>query len=101
MTTLKELSNQFNLNIKENSPMAKINIGEYTFTDMDDSTPYIKKFTNKNNPNILLKINEDHDNILLFQRQPDNTVNATNWSLRTNKILHRKFGNAEEIFKNK
>ena len=101
MTTINEILEKFNIKYKEkfHETIGKTDIGDYTFTDIDTSTPFIINFTDKNNPNILLRINEDRDNIVLFIKQPDNTVEATNWLLRTDKVIHRTFEDGSQFFK--
>lgn len=102
MTTINEIFKKFNIKRTEkfHETIGKTDIGNYTFTDIDTSTPLIKDLTNKNNPDVLFRVNEDRDNMVLFLRQSDGTVKATNWVLGQDKVIHRTFEDGSQFFKN-
>ncbi len=101
MTTITEIFKKFNIKRTEKfyETIGKTDIGDYTFTDINTSTPFITDFTNKNNPNVILRVNEDRDNMVLFLKQPDNTVKATNWVLGRDEVIHKTFEDSSQFFK--
>ena len=60
MTTVKEIYDQVNVPVKDRhnkESIRGIDIGNYTFTDMDDNPDtYIHDFSNKDNPSIIVRI---------------------------------------------
>ena len=100
MTTINEIFKKFNIKRTEKfqETIGKTDIGNYTFTDIDTSTPFIKDFTNKNNPHILFRVNEDKDTMILYIEQPDKTVKATTWLLRNNDKIQKTFPPGNKFF---
>lgn len=58
-----------------------MDIGNYTFTDVDHSYEFVWDFINKNDPNIVLRIHEDRGMIILFKKTGDK-VETTTWTPR-------------------
>ncbi len=80
MTTLRELSKLKN-DDSWNFPvdLLDIDIGDYSFTEVKETHLFIYLFTNKNEPNIALKYNDDRNCVLLYVLNDDDTVNVTSW----------------------
>ncbi len=94
MTTVKEVCDQFKIPERDrySDLVENINIGDYTFTDMnDDMDLRVTDFTNKNNPNIILRINHDRAVVTLFKILNDTDVDVTSWRYgdKVNKIFPR------------
>lgn len=84
MTTVKQILDQFTDKHWERYPdnVEDIDIGDYTFTDFERSKDgFIRTFTNKDDPNTILRINDDRVSIVLCLIQPDDTVKVTSWRM--------------------
>ena len=86
MTTLKEISENLNIDKEYDFPpnMMDIDIGDYTFTDVKqyDKDGFVYLYSNKDNPRVKLIFNEDRMAVVLYELQDDNnTVKATSWRL--------------------
>ena len=81
MVFLKELSKQ--LNLPENCDFIgienEIDIGEFTFTNYKKIGKYLVKFTNWDNPNIILLNNRGVLAIILYELNDSDNVDATLW----------------------
>ena len=80
MTTLRELSKLKN-DDSWNFPvdLLDIDIGDYSFTEVKETHLFIYLFTNKDEPNIALRYNDDRNCVLLYVLNDDDTVNVTSW----------------------
>ena len=58
-----------------------LDIGDYTFTDMNKPDPFVGDFTNKSNPDILFRIHEDRMSFILYKKLDDGRVDVTTWRL--------------------
>ena len=102
MVFLKELSKQ--LNLPENCDFLgiqnEIDIGEFTFTDYKKIGESLVKFTNVDNPNIILLNNRGAIAIILYELDDSDYVDATLWINRekTKKRIPKDRIN-KEIFK--
>lgn len=74
--------------------MENVDIGNHTFTDMEEKYDgYVLEFTNKNDPNTVLRLNDDRMAVLLLEIRDDNKVNATSW--RAGKTFNKTFTREE------
>ena len=89
MTTLNEIYNQFNIPEDERLNPPDFDIGDYQFTDMNKPDPFVWDFTDKNNPNIMFRINEDRLAFTLYKKLNDKQVDVTTW--RLGKKIHKVF----------
>lgn len=81
MTTVKEILDQFNTLFRYTEKVESIDIGKYTFDEGHiDKTGYIMEFTNSENPDVWLKINDDNIAIVLIKKIDDETVEVTSWN---------------------
>ena len=94
MVKVKEILDQFKIPVEERYPdeMENVDIGNHTFTDkreLDDG--FILELTDKNNPNVILRLNDDRMSVVLLEVQNDNQVRATSWR------MGKKFNNTFPI----
>lgn len=86
MTTLEEISKlNYDDSWNFSLDMLNIDIGNYTFTDVVETHPFIYLYTNKEKPNIALRYNQDRNCVLLYVLNEDNTVKVTSWCSGNNK----------------
>lgn len=90
MTTIKQVFDQFDVpaNQRFHPKVESIDIGDYTFTDMNKPDPFVWDFTSKDNPNIYLRLNEDRNSVVLFKLNDDDSVTATSW-IHNEKITRK------------
>lgn len=81
MTTLKQIFDKLNIPQKQRVGPQNLDIGDYTFTDVDHSYDFVWDFINKNNPHIVLRIHEDRGMVILYKEEGDK-VEATTWTPR-------------------
>jgi len=84
MVKVKEILDQFKIPVEErySDEMENVDIGNYTFTDMvEKDMGYIREFTSKDDPNTVLRLNDDRMNVLLLEIQDDDNVQATSWRM--------------------
>ncbi len=82
MTTIKQILDKFNALYRYSEKVENINIGDYTFNKAYiDNTGYIMEFTNTENPDVWLRINDDRIAILLIQRINEEEVKVTSWRM--------------------
>ena len=90
MVFLKELSKQ--LNLPEDCDFIgiqnEIDIGDFTFTDYKKIGKRLVKFTNRDNPDIILLNNTGVIAIILYEFDGTSHVDATMWRMGT-KIKKR------------
>ncbi len=101
MTTLRELSKLKN-DDSWNFPvdLLDIDIGDYSFTEVKETHLFIYLFTNKDEPNIALRYNDDRNCVLLYVLNDDDTVNVTSWvtgGYKAEDVLNKE--RFEKLFK--
>ena len=89
MTTVKEIYNQFNVPDDQRMYPLDLDIGDYTFTDINKPDPFVWDFTNKTNPDILFRIQEEKMFFRLYKKLDDGRVDVTTW--RLGKKMHKIF----------
>ncbi len=96
MVKVKEILDQFKvpLEYRYSDEMENVNIGNHKFTDMKEKdNGYILEFTSKDDPNTVLRLNDDRMAVLLLEIQDDDMVQATSW--RMGKKFSKKFTRQE------
>ena len=93
MTTVNEIYDQFNIPSDQRMRPVDIDIGDYTFTDLNKPDPFVWDFTNKSNPNIIFRVHEDRLSFILYKKLDDGRVDVTTW--RLGKKLHKIFENSQ------
>lgn len=89
MTTVNEIYDQFNIPSDQRMGPVDLDIGDYTFTDMNKPDPFVWDFRNKNNPNVLFRVHEDRMSFILYKKLDDGRVDVTTW--RLGKKMHKIF----------
>ena len=90
MTTIKEILDKFDAPNRCSEKFESVDIGNYTFDDADsDRTGYLMEFTNKENPEVFLRINDDGGIIKHIRELGDDTVDVTSW--RMGKKANKQF----------
>lgn len=87
---LKDLSIKLNLPYEDDfiGIQNDIDIGDFTFTEYKRISRHIVRFTNNNNPNIVLINNRNAIAIVLYQLNENDIVDVTSW--RRGVVLHKK-----------
>ena len=96
MTKVKEILDHFNLPPEDRygDSVENVDIGNHTFTDMEEKGDgYILEFTNPQDPNTILRINDDRMSVLLLEILNKDDVQATSW--RMGKKFSKKFTREE------
>lgn len=89
MTTVNEIYDQFNVPNDQRIGPKDLDIGDYTFTDMNKPDPFVWDFKSESNPNIKFRIHEDRMSFILYKKLEDGRVDVTSW--RLGKKLHKIF----------
>ena len=80
MTTIKQILDQFDAGIRYSDKVENINIGKHTFNEAHmDETLYLMEFTNTENLDVWLRINDDRVDVLLYERLDKNRIKLTSW----------------------
>jgi hypothetical protein len=95
MTTIEDLYNQFNVPAKDrfSETVSGVDVGDYTFTDMDDDLDtYLTTFTNKDNPDVIVRIDNGRAIVNLLIILDDENVEVTSWRYgnKVKKVFPRK-----------
>ncbi len=96
MVKIKEILDSFKVppDYRYSEEMENVDIGNHNFTDIEEKADgYILEFTNKDDPNTVLRLNDDRMNVLLLEIQGDDMVKATSW--RMGKKFSKKFTRQE------
>ena len=84
MVKVKEILDQFKIPVEErySDEMENVDIGNHSFTDKREwDGGFILEFTYKDNPNVILRLNDDRMSVVLMEVRDDGRVDATSWRM--------------------